>query len=233
MPLFVPAVAPASPNKSVAFNKSGAFGGDAGFLYDFDAATVNLQAAIYGGNGFTGPIVDGQNGVLYDTGLNANINFGSSPPTMIGLWNLDYDKIVNKLTDETVASSTVLQNDDNLQIVIDDTGIYQFEIVAFATANVAAGIKATVNGPILGGGFIAYNVNIVSDGALKASSNKTSYDQGVGFTAATADIVVIIRGSTNNIGNTGPLIFRWCQNTSNAAVTTVKAGSYMKVRRIA
>lgn len=223
---------PGGSDQMVQFNNAGVFGGNKNLEWDNNAQILNLQGAIYGNLAQTPPIVDVQNGYLYDTGGNAVLAFASS--SMLGLWSLDYDKIILKSADQTVTSGIAFQSDSELLIQVDDTAKYQFEIVAYATANVSGGIKASVTGPaITGPGFIIYNTQITSTDAFSKSKNSTTYNAGTGITAVSADITVTVRGTIYALGATGNLIFRWAQNAFNASATTVLKGSYMKLRRIA
>lgn len=222
---------PGGADKQVQFNDSGVFGTDTNILWDKGPQALNLQGAINGGPGFTGPTLDVQNGYLYDTGGNAVLSYASSQ--MLGLWSLDYDKIILKSADQTVTSGIALQSDSELLVQVDDTAKYQFEIVAYATANVSGGIKAAVTGPALtGAGFVIYNTMITTTDVFSKSKNSTTYNAGTGITAVSADITVVIRGTIYALGNTGNLIFRWAQNAFNASATTVLKGSYLKLRRI-
>lgn len=221
---------PGGSDQMVQYNNAGVFGGNKNFEWDNNAQILNLQGAIYGNLAQTPPIVDVQNGYLYDTGGNAVLAFASS--SMLGLWSLDYDKIILKSADQTVTSGIAFQSDSELLVQVDDTAKYQFEIVAYATANVSGGIKASVTGPVTSG-FVIYNTMITSTDALSKSKNSTTYNAGTGITAVSADITVVIRGTIYALGNTGNLIFRWAQNSFNASATTVLKGSYLKLRRIA
>ncbi len=55
----------------------------------------------------------------------------------------------------------------------------------------------------------------------------------LGATGGAADDLVVMRGTLMTTGNAGRVIYQWCQSTSNAGNTTVRAGASMYIKRVA
>lgn len=138
---------------------------------------------------------------------------------------------VVKSADESVTSSTVLQDDNELFAGMLANTDYSFE--AFLMANVAAGggnggLKIAFDVPASASlawqglhstGTSApssFAVNTTDDGAstvLNLSDNELRW--------------VRVVGSVRVGATAGNLVFRWAQNSSSATASTVKAGSYL------
>lgn len=145
-----------------------------------------------------------------------------------------------KTADESVTSSTTLQNDDHLVYTISAAGTYLVDLYLFGTsaANAAGDLNvgfsfpagtlhfaATGLGLTLGSG----NDGTVTPPGLLSATSGTSV-LGLGLSTSTLFIrvyaILIATGA-------GTLQFMWCQNSSNASASTLKSGSYMTVKQVA
>jgi hypothetical protein len=143
-----------------------------------------------------------------------------------------------KMFDESVANSIVLQNDDELQFPMLANEVWQFEFFFFWDAAAATpDISFSLNGPgtpmklqahligtdsnaeFAGGG--QDGIVITAYGTL-CSPSPTSAPTSIGW----------IRGVVWNGITAGNLALQWCQRSSNATPTFVRAGSYVQAMRI-
>ncbi len=143
-----------------------------------------------------------------------------------------WDATVTKTGDETVASSIVLQNDDELFFTAASAVIYRLEIVIFYNSP-AGGATPDMR---IGVGEDATARGIMS--AFNWSNSETA-QESVGTTSQTAQWVVgtqtfvrpvMFRGF--HIGNGGTFRVLWCQNVSGSNGTVVKTGSYISYKAI-
>lgn len=146
---------------------------------------------------------------------------------------------VRKTADESVTSSTALQNDNELLYSIADTGTYLFDLYVFATS--AANAAGDIN---IGFSFPTGTLHFASTGAdTGIASGNTSTGQWAALLSATSGVTTGGYGlSTSNLmihvhgiliaTATGTLQFMWAQNSSNANASTVKAGSHMEVKQV-
>lgn len=143
---------------------------------------------------------------------------------------------VRKTADESVTSSTTLQNDNHLLLTIPAVGTYEFDAYLFGTsaANAAgdlnvgfsfptgtlhfggAGADATLASSVLGPGNW--------QGSLSATSGTTSHSYGL----STSTLLIHIHGLFIATA-TGTLQLMWSQAVSNANASTIKSGSHMSM----
>jgi hypothetical protein len=147
-----------------------------------------------------------------------------------GVW----DTIVVKSADESVTSSTALQDDDELQCSTVSGGYYEFEAHIFHDAG--AGASATDIKFSFGedNTFRGYLFRLAGNsGTGTAEIVAGSVQQNQSLTAQTANGVfgIFVRGSWVSGGSTFKL--QWAQNASNGTALKVKAGSTLKVKRLA
>lgn len=147
---------------------------------------------------------------------------------------------VLKSADESVTSSTALQNDNHLLYTIGAVGTYVADLYLFGTsaANAAGDLNVGFSFPTgtlhysatgLGLTLASGNDGTVTPPGLLSATSGTSV-LGVGLSTSTLFVWVhaILTATA-----TGTLQFMWCQNSSNASASTLKAGSHMTVRQVA
>lgn len=147
---------------------------------------------------------------------------------------------VLKTADESVTSSTALQNDNHLAYSIGAAGTYPFDLYLYATsaANAAGDIKVAFTFPTGTMHFSGWAADSgIASGAiqtgvwvakLSAVSGTDTFDAGL----STATLGIVIHGVLIATA-TGTLQTQWAQLASNANASTVKAGSHLIVRQAA
>jgi len=140
------------------------------------------------------------------------------------------ETVIRKSANESVTSSTTLQNDDELLYAMDANTNYHFEISVLFTGGTAGDMKFSITTPSGGDlwatGWIPYAGGVSAFGPISASGGVISSVDALGTTNPT---MIFIRGVVMNSSTAGNLQFQWAQNASSATATTVYAGSYMKV----
>lgn len=148
----------------------------------------------------------------------------------------DFDDIVwstvIKATDESVASNTVDQNDDDLSFLTVSGGQYEIEIIlvygspaggATPDLKVDLGEDATARGDFL---FCGYS-NTDTTNLLSLLANQTATAI---FGTATTDRICKFWGTYT--GGGGIFRVRWAQNTSGVNPTIVRANSLLRYRQV-
>lgn len=149
---------------------------------------------------------------------------------MAGLGNTILETyLLETLLDIDLINDNTLNDDAYLKYPMAVNEHIFFEIYAHYIAG-AGGIQAAISGPA-GFTHLHYSANLDVSGATKVTSNlATAYDTVVLLAAASQGQVRIV-GSVTNGATPGDLVFRWCQNTSNGANTTIHTDSVMRVTR--
>lgn len=114
---------------------------------------------------------------------------------------------VAKTADESVSSSTTLQDDNHLTTFVAANATYRVKAVLIYDGEAFGGLKTNWVAP--------------------ASATFT------GGTYATSGQPTIVEGTLVTSGTSGIFKLQWAQVTSNATATTVKSGSFMVLQRIA
>lgn len=138
--------------------------------------------------------------------------------------------IVEKTADVDLINDNVLNDDAELKVSIAANEEMFFEVYAHYVAG-AGGIKAAMSGPA-GYEHLHYSANLDVSGATKVTSNLASAWDDIVNLASGSEGMVRITGMVHNGGNAGILVFRWAQNTSNGANTTIHQDSIIRVSRI-
>lgn len=150
-------------------------------------------------------------------------------------------QVVRKASDESVTSSTVLQNDDVLLFPILAAEVWAWELHLFVTGIDTGDIQAAFTIPTgatmqwggigpssaLGAGAAAGDGNFISE---TASGQGRAW--GLSVVGGTAGIYIVIHGTVVNGANAGNVQLQWAQNISSGTATIVKAGSYLIATRL-
>ncbi len=153
-----------------------------------------------------------------------------------GVWVLEGAdiQVVRKTADESVTSSTTVQQDDHLSLPFLANSVYIFEFRLVADG--AAGIKFEIwsnNGTkshitLFGTDPGTGNPKI---GSFQWTATATSgAGSSGGFSESLDDMLVI--GQLITSGAAGTVRVAWAQNTSSGSAITVRAGSWMRLTRI-
>jgi hypothetical protein len=145
--------------------------------------------------------------------------------------------IVRKTSDEVVTSSTAIQDDNHLVLTVLANASYYLQASIIYTAGTVGALKIGWSGP--SGATLDCNIGGAAYGSVANATNSyfgwnnISGTDSVGGPGAgqpamfTSPHGVLITSSTP-----GSFTFRWAQDTSDAASSTVKAGSVLMLTRI-
>lgn len=149
-----------------------------------------------------------------------------------------------KTTDESVTSSTTLQNDDDLALPVEANATYALSGFLVWTGNETGDIKfgfdfpasSTLHWGMVGPDDTSTGFN--SGGTRGAGEwfvriNQTAGGSVIQFAGSTAPLMGLLEGTLFTGATAGTLQLQWAQFTSNGTATTLKAGSRMSLRRLA
>jgi hypothetical protein len=138
-------------------------------------------------------------------------------PTITGV---GATQTVYKAADESVTSSITVQDDDHLFFTVVAGEVYIFEGMITTNAG-PGGFRGNFNGPALTRLEAKY-VDSSNDSRL------SSYSSSFGLTGSGGHLKGLIECSVS-----GTVNFQWAQSISDASASTLKAGSWFRVTRIA
>lgn len=148
----------------------------------------------------------------------------------LGYW----DGVITKTADEDVASSTTLQDDNELKFTTVSNGLYEFELF-FWMANPGAGsapdIKFSVGEDNTFRGYAMRLAGNSGTGTSELIAGSVQSNQAFTAQTGTTPFAVWCRGSF--VGGGGTFKLQWAQNASNVNPTRVYAGSTLKYKRTA
>lgn len=170
------------------------------------------------------------NNSLGDTTANGNTlsNNGSAIHSTDNPFNAFAESLkVRKSANESVTSSTVLQNDDNLKLSLLENKTYIIDGVLFASSTSAVpDITIAFFAPSNSTLVIGYT-NDINEAILVSGATSTSI-----ALPANTPTSVHIKGTIKTLGTSGDLQLKWAQSSSNSAATTVMEGSYLRAESI-
>lgn len=143
---------------------------------------------------------------------------------------------IKKTSDEGVASSTTMQNDDDFYIYFAYPGTYEINANILANGDTSGDIKIDW---VEGGGINlivgrrcvgpAASSTSNSDTTVRRSSHSLATDVTYGLNASYS---VIDEKFIVSTASTGTLQMRWAQNASSGTRTTVSSHSYVTVEKL-
>jgi hypothetical protein len=151
--------------------------------------------------------------------------------------NANRHLIVEKTSDQSIASSTTLTNDTQLAVSIGANEIWDFEWMLMIAAHVDADAKIAFTFPtggtvaLTGSGFDAAGTFGRFRHTTTTSPTTATSISGTGDYAVPD--ATVLTGTFTNGGTAGTLQLQWAQNTSNASATIMKRGSAVYGRKIA
>lgn len=140
-----------------------------------------------------------------------------------------------KTVDESVSSSTTLQDDNEISVAIPSAGIWRIEFALRATTGSDNSIKHqfTYSGTVLSGSLGGKGY-IQGGGAAATDFMNTS--AGIGATKTTTVFAVgetfIAYSGYVKFSNTGTFKWQWAQNASNASAITVQADTHLILTKL-
>lgn len=144
---------------------------------------------------------------------------------------------VAKTSDQSVTSSTVLVNDTALTVPVAASATYLVEWSLVTDGNASGDLKYAFTGPAgatmtwESEGLLTTDTTNVARAATDVAAIGTTVSHGT--IASGTNSRVDGRGVLTVAGTAGNLQMQWAQATSNGTASKVKAGSYLKVTRIA
>jgi|SRR3990167_1109427 len=134
-----------------------------------------------------------------------------------------------KAADETVTTSTTIQDDEDFTFAIAASEVWAVRLVLWVTISVAGGFRHAFSIPASATGWHGHVMMFEagSGDAVRFAATLTSELTG-GVTNPTLVVVDAVIVNSTNAGN---VVFRWAQNASSGN-TVVKADSIMMRRRL-
>jgi hypothetical protein len=138
---------------------------------------------------------------------------------------------IRKSSNETVTSSATLQDDDELRFAISANETWKTEVFLNMVSSPTPDFKYAFTAPA-GLSSILYGYSQYT--AIATNSATSTAGSGITVITGTGTVsnglwidCLVVNGAT-----AGTVTFQWAQNTSNAAATTVRAGSFLVSERL-
>lgn len=143
---------------------------------------------------------------------------------------------VLKTSSEIVNNSSTLQNDNELVLAVEASAQYLLSMMLVYSSASAADIKLAWSAPASATMIwvphgIGSSVATLT-GDIFTQSQSISSTPALGGAAGLTSIAHVI-GNLTVAGTAGNLQFRWAQDAATASDTTVLAGSWMRLERVA
>jgi hypothetical protein len=180
-------------------------------------------AAAYTPGGTDVAVADGGTGASTAATARTNLGLPDIP------WTL-----VTKAADESVASSTVVQNDDELFFTAASGGLYDIEIALVFGSPAGAGtpdIKMVFGEDATARGAMHF-IGARSTADATVTPNGVLMDQTVTISLGAEALDRMVRFIGTYRGGGGTFRLLWAQNVSGVNATIVRAGSVLRYRRI-
>jgi hypothetical protein len=176
-------------------------------------------------------------GVTYPT-------FAAGQKLTAALLNAAIPSVAYKASDQSVTNSTTVVNDNDLSFSVVSGATYNIDSYLQWVGNDTGDIKfgftfpasSTLSFAIIGPDDTATTFasgGTRGTGEWFARNGQTSSPSGtIQVSGSTSTLAGIIKGQLV-CNTTGTLQLQWAQNTANATATTLKAGSWMSLKRVA
>lgn len=136
-----------------------------------------------------------------------------------------------KTANETINAVGALQNDDELLVAVEASCVYHFELRINYTSGTTPDLKIGWTYPT--GTTIRWSgVDSDTAGAVRITGNLTETSTPA-ICGSGSDLMAVYTGMVITGVTAGTLQFQWCQNVSNASNSTVYAGSFLTIKRVA
>lgn len=153
------------------------------------------------------------------------------------LRSMVYDEVA-KATTETVTSSTTYQDDNELFLPALANAQYRFDLLLLHSSGTTGKFKmqftapagATVAWGVIGVASAVTSSNPVTDVSMPSRTVSDILGLGGGNLTGTTALISGVLTTSSTAGN---LMLQWAQNVSDAAATQVRAGSTLRMKRIA
>jgi hypothetical protein len=153
-------------------------------------------------------------------------------------WVSAVPRTIYKTSNETVTSSTTLQNDNDFFLNVEANSLYIVDLTLALTGNSGGDFRSLWTYPS-GATGTRHRIALQHGGTvpddLKApvsSIADTNQDTGTLGTDLTEQSIFKEWLTFDTAGTSGTLQFTWCQRVSSGTATTVRAGSVMQVWKV-
>ncbi|MYX16841.1 hypothetical protein GTY67_26190 [Streptomyces sp. SID8374] len=143
-------------------------------------------------------------------------------------------RTVDKPVDEQVVSSLVLQDDDHLTIPVTAGGRYAIDAMLAVDGDPAADLLLTIAAPPGSSGYWTPGAITlgVSDGTGSIRLTRYAPGQSIGVGITAVGLIVAPLGSIT-AGANGAITVQWAQNVATGTATVLRAGSWLRLARVA
>lgn len=155
-------------------------------------------------------------------------------PAQVNDWFVNV-LFARKAGDETISSTTTLQNDDDLFVSVAASATYHVVVELRGTSQPGDDIKVGFTGPA-GYTFVGAVRGPTTTAAALADTYTSEFTTGVALAfggIASNNLGISYQGVLVTSGTAGTLQVQWAQNSSSASGTTMRANSFMSLRRVA
>lgn len=145
-------------------------------------------------------------------------------------------RTVYKTADESVTSSITVQDDNHLTLAVAASGVYAFDgCLLFDSADVNADLRLTFTGPSGASGWWAPVAITLGNADGTGNARLTKFDLAGESTVGTISGGSIARpcGYLAVSSTAGTFKLQWAQASSSATAVTVRAGSWLRLHRMA
>lgn len=195
------------------------------------AADVNdylMEQTVISCTSGTRPASPNEGMTIYETDTNRYMFYNGAA------WDYVFGASIRKTADESVTSSTSMQDDNELLIAVAANTNYIFEGFIIYDGATAGDIIMGWSGPA--GSTIEWFADSLINSATTgvdavARTYQTTGTPSGGALGAGSNVFANPRGIIQVAGTAGNLQFRWAQLASSGTATRVRAGSMLTVRR--
>jgi len=143
-----------------------------------------------------------------------------------------------KAADESVTSSTTLQNDDDIALSVAASATYRLAAYFIYEGGTLGSSDMKIGWTFPSGLTMAYgHIGMTTAGAVNEASVATSSDQtnspAFGSDGAGQNRAAYLFGMVFVSTTAGTLQLQWAQNTSSGTATKMKKGSWVELQRVA
>jgi hypothetical protein len=139
-----------------------------------------------------------------------------------------------KSSDESIASSVTLQDDNDLILPVAANEVWQLRYILKVTIPVTPQLKMAFTFPASGDISLSGTEFNAAGTLTKISFQGTTTPTATqDFLGSTSNRDIVLDGVFVNAGNAGNLVLQWAQNVSNASATIMKANSTLWVVKLA
>lgn len=184
---------------------------------------ANMDTLTASGNGSVG----GTLGVTSTSALTGAVTTtaGLTVGTDLSVGGIGKVLYARKTADESVTSSTTLQDDNHMTLAVVASASYWLDLSIFWTSTSATpGIKI---------GWSAPSGATMTWGSPNAGAMITIAQTDSWSTVASEIDASHYEAILQTAGNAGNIVVQWAQDVSNGTATTVKAGSVLSLLRVA